>query len=59
MSSVTADGIDHGKSRLEDCLWSVVERFEDGYLLCVILETGGSCKECLEAWERSWERNCE
>ena len=54
--SMTADGIDHGKSKLEDCLWATVERFEDGYVLCPILWSGGSCEECSESMERWWER---
>ena len=48
----TADGINHGKSILIDCFWAVVEKFEDGYMLCPILWSGGKCDECLEAFER-------
>lgn len=48
----TADGIDHGKSILTDCLWAVVEKYEDGYMLCPLLETGGTCDECMMAFER-------
>lgn len=55
--TITSDGINHGSGRLEDCLWAVVERFEDGYLLCPILWRGGSCEECYEAWSRQEERN--
>lgn len=53
--SDTADGIDHGSSRLEYCLEAVVERFEDGYVLCPILWSGGECEECYENFERSEE----
>ena len=53
--TVTADGIDHGSSRLEYCFEAVVERFEDGYLLCPILWSGGECEECYEIFERSEE----
>lgn len=48
----TADGIDHGKGRLEDCLEAVIERHEDGYVLCPILVMGGSCEECYGNFER-------
>lgn len=50
--STTADGIDHGDSVLTDCFWAVVEKFEDGYMLCPILWSGGKCEECLEAFEK-------
>ena len=46
----------HGSRHLEDCLWAVIEKFEDGYILCPICETGGSCEECYEIFERSLER---
>ncbi len=49
---VTADGIDHGKRCLADCLEAVIERFEDGYTLYPILWSGGKCEECLEVFER-------
>lgn len=52
----TADGIDHGLSRLEDCLDAVIERFEDGYVLCPILWSGGKCEECMEIFEKREER---
>ena len=48
----TADGIDHGKGRIEFCLEGMIERFEDGYVLCSILWGGGSCEECMEIFER-------
>jgi hypothetical protein len=57
MRVATADGIDHGEGRLEDCLWAVVIRFGDGYVLCPILFGGGACEECMEAFERSVERD--
>jgi len=41
----------HGKRMLQDCLWAVIEKYEDGFILCPILETGGKCEECYEAWE--------
>ena len=46
----------HGSRHLEDCLWAVIEKFEDGYILCPICETGGSCEECYEIFERSLKR---
>ena len=53
----TADGIDHGKFILQDCFEAVIEKYEDGYILCPILWSGGSCKECLEAFERREQKN--
>ena len=52
----TADGIDHGCGRIEYCLEATIERFEDGYVLCPILWSGGSCEECMEVFERRQER---
>lgn len=48
----TDDGIDHGSWRLEDCLEAVIERFEDGFILCPIIWSGGGCEECYEIFER-------
>lgn len=45
----------HGQRRLEDCLWAVIEKYEDGYILCPILETGGKCGECYEIFEKRLE----
>lgn len=53
---MTADGIDHGDFRIEDCLEAVIERYEDGYVLCPILWSGGSCEECYEVFEDREER---
>jgi len=53
---VTADGIDHGKSIITDCFEAVVEKFEDGYMLCVLNETGVSCAECIEIFEQRLEK---
>ncbi len=53
----TADGICHGNGRLEDCLDAVIERYEDGYVLCPILWSGGSCEECMEVFERRQEQD--
>jgi hypothetical protein len=52
----TADGIDHGASRLENCLEAVIERFADGYVLCPLLWSGSSCEERMEIFERRMER---
>lgn len=49
---MTADGIDHGASRIEDCLEAVIERYEDGYICCPIIWSGGGCEECFEVMER-------
>lgn len=54
--TLTADGIDHGTHRIEDCLEAVIERFEDGYVLCPILWSGGKCEECMEIFEERQER---
>lgn len=53
----TADDIDHGFGRLEDCLEAMIERYEDGYVLCPILWSGGGCEECYEAFERREDRD--
>lgn len=53
---ITDDGIDHGSHILEDCLNGVIERYEDGYVLCGILRSGGSCEECMEIFEQWQER---
>ena len=50
--SRTADDIDHGNFRLEECLEAVIERYEDGYVLCPILWSGGKCEDCMEIFER-------
>jgi hypothetical protein len=52
----TADGIDHGDSALEDCLEAIIERYEDGYVLCPIIWSGGSCEDCMEILERRMDR---
>jgi hypothetical protein len=52
----TADGIDHGSYQVEECFEALVERYEDGYLLCPILCSGGACEECMEIFERRQER---
>lgn len=52
----TADGIGHGLARLEDCMEAVIHRFEDGYVLCPILWSGGSCEDCMEIFEEREER---
>ncbi len=53
----TADNIDHGDARLEDCFEAVVTRFADGYVLCPILWSGGNCEECMDIFERRQEAN--
>ena len=52
----TADGIDHGDCIIQDCFEAVIEKYEDGYILCPILWSGGSCEECMEVFERRVER---
>lgn len=53
---MTADGIDHGDYHLEDCIEAVIERYEDGYVLCPILWSGGNCQECYEVFETRMRR---
>lgn len=53
----TADEIDHGMARFEYCLEAVIYRFEDGYVLCPILWSGGKCEECMEIWEKEMKRD--
>lgn len=38
------------------CLEAVIEMYPDGRILCPLLETGGSCQECMEILERRTER---
>ena len=52
ISTRTADNVDHGDFRIEDCLEAVIERYQDGYVLCPILWSGGKCEECYESFER-------
>lgn len=49
---MTDDGIDHGTPTLEDCIEAVIQRYTDGFVLCPILWSGGSCEECMEILER-------
>lgn len=53
---LTADGIDHGERTIEDCFEAVVERYEDGYMLCALNATGVSCAECMAAFEERLKR---
>ena len=53
---MTADEIDHGEGKIEDCLEAVVTRYADGYILCPILWSGGKCEECMEIFERRQEK---
>lgn len=55
MTVRTDDGIDHGEARYEDCLEANILRFKDGFILCPILWSGGSCEDCYEAFERREE----
>lgn len=50
--SRTADGIEHGDYTVTYCLEAVIEKYEDGFILCPLLETGGRCEECYENFER-------
>lgn len=42
----------HGTFTVQDCLEAVIEKYEDGFILCPLLETGGKCEECYENFER-------
>ena len=57
MRIATADGIDHGEGILADCFEAVIEKFEDGYIQCPILWSGGKCEECMEIFEKRQERD--
>ena len=52
----TADGIDHGEAETTCCLEAWIDKFEDGYVLCPILESGGSCENCMEIFNERIER---
>lgn len=38
------------------CIEAVIEKYPDGRILCPLLETGGSCEECVEILERRADR---
>lgn len=52
----TADGISHGLCLFQDCLNAVIEKYEDGYMFCAILWSGGSCEECYQMFEEQSEK---
>ena len=52
----TADGIDHGGYILRDCVNAVLEVYEDGYMLCALLASGGICEECMDVLEERADR---
>jgi len=52
MECNTADGIDHGEGQLQDCFEAVITKYEDGYILCPILWSGGQCSDCMAIFER-------
>ena len=54
--SRTADGIDHGDYTIAECFEAIIEKYEDGYILCPLLATGGKCEECMEVFERRQEK---
>lgn len=50
----TADNVDHGEGQLQDCFEAVITKYEDGYILCPILWSGGSCEKCMEDFKSEW-----
>ena len=42
----------HGDYTVQDCLEAIIEKYADGFILCPLLETGGTCEECYENFER-------
>ncbi len=52
----TADGIDHGKKHVEECLNALIEKYTDGYIHCVLNWSGVTCDECMEQFEKRLER---
>ena len=52
----TADGINHGLARTEYCLEAVIERFQDWFVLCPVLWSGGSCEDCMSVFNERLER---
>ena len=56
---MTADGIDHGTCVLADCFEAVIEKYEDSYILCPILWSGGKCEDCLAIFEKREEKENE
>ena len=53
----TSDGIDHDKKHVEDCLDALIEKYEDGYVNCVLNWSGRTCEECMELFEARLERD--
>ena len=46
---ITADGINHGRYRIEDCVWCMTMVCEDGYRYCVLLWSGTwTCEDCMK-----------
>lgn len=50
---ITADGVNHGRFRIEECLDAPIQRAEDGYVHCALMWSGVSCEECLENVRRN------
>lgn len=54
---IDLDGVNHGKYRLEDCIWCVIYRCEDGYISCALLGSGTwTCEDCMKILEEREER---
>lgn len=46
---ITEDDVNHGKYRIEDCIWAITLVCEDGYRHCVLLWSGTwTCNDCME-----------
>ena len=46
---------DGGKHTVEECLLSNIERFQDGFIRCSLVENTG-CEECYRQFEQRQER---
>lgn len=42
--------------QVEDCLSAMVTKYQDGYMLCALIDCLG-CEKCMERWEQRQEAN--
>ena len=50
-------GVEHGHYKVEECIWAIVRRCEDGFISCALLSSGTwTCEDCMRILEEM-ERN--
>ncbi len=59
MTALTYDDAErlHGSHTSVYCVETLVEKYEDGFVLCHILESRGTCHECLEGFDLEGEKH--